>query len=114
MEVCRLGRTGLKVSRIGFGGMSIQDVYNVTKKQAIAAVNKTLDLGVNFIDTARVYPGSEEKIGAVMKNRRDECYLSSRSPEMGYKGMREWSAIIIRDLAISVDFPGETEQLVKN
>jgi len=77
----------MEVSRIGFGGMTIP---HVSKKQAVATVHKALDLGVNFLDTARVYGDgdSESKIGEVMKTRRDECYLSSRSPKMDYEGMK--------------------------
>lgn len=87
METRRLGRTDLQVSRIGFGGMTIP---KVDKKQAVATVHRALDLGVNFLDTARAYGrgDSEEKIGEVMRTRRDECYLSSRSPEMDYEGMK--------------------------
>ncbi len=85
MERRRLGRTGLQVSRIGFGGMTIP---GVSKKQAVATVHKALDLGINFVDTARAYGDSEEKIGEVMKTRREECYLSSRSPEWDYEGMK--------------------------
>ncbi len=88
MERRRLGRTGLEVSRIGFGGMTIP---HVDREQAVATVHKALDLGVNFLDTARAYGNgdSESKIGDVMKTRRDECYLSSRSPRMDYQGMKE-------------------------
>ena len=85
MEKRRLGRTDLEVSRIGFGGMTIPDV---SQKQAVATVHKALDLGINFVDTARIYGDSEAKIGKVMKTRRDECYLSSRSPEWDYEGMK--------------------------
>jgi uncharacterized protein len=86
MERRILGRTELEVSRIGFGGMTIP---HVSKQQAVATVHKALDLGVNFLDTARSYGhgDSEAKIGEVMKTRRDECYLSSRSPKMDYEGM---------------------------
>ena len=88
METRRLGRTGLQVSRIGFGGMTIPQVE---KPQAVETVHKALDLGVNFVDMARSYGrgDSEDKIGEVMKTRRDECYLSSRSPKMDYEGMKQ-------------------------
>ena len=85
MERRRLGRTGLEVTRIGFGGMTIP---GVSKEQAVVTVHKALDLGINFVDTARAYGDSEAKIGEVMKTRRDECYLSSRSPQWDYEGMK--------------------------
>ncbi len=87
MEIRRLGRTELEVSRIGFGGMTIPQV---SKKEAVATLHRALDLGVNFVDMARSYGqgDSEDKIGEVMKTRRDECYLSSRSPKRDYEGMK--------------------------
>jgi len=77
VEKRRLGRTEIMASRLGFGGMTIP---RVSREQAIATVHKALDLGVNFIDTATGYGKgeSEERIGEVMKTRREECYLSSR------------------------------------
>ncbi len=88
METRRLGKTGMQVARIGFGGMTIP---KVSVDQAVATLNRALDLGVNFIDTARAYGkgDSERKIGRVMKYRRNEVYLSSRSPDMSYKGMKK-------------------------
>ena len=87
METRRLGKTGMQVARIGFGGMTIP---KVSVGQAVATLNRALDLGVNFVDTARLYGkgDSERKIGRVMKYRRSEVYLSSRSPEMSYEGMK--------------------------
>ncbi len=86
MEVRTLGKTGVDVTRIGFGGMTIP---NVGVEQAVATVNKTIDLGVNFLDTARAYGDSEHKIGRVMKTRRSEVHLSSRSPDLTYEGMKK-------------------------
>jgi predicted aldo/keto reductase-like oxidoreductase len=86
VELRRLGRTDLKVARIGFGGMTIP---HVSVEQTAATVNRALDLGVNFVDTARAYGDSEEKIGQVMKTRRQECFLSSRSPKTDYEGMKQ-------------------------
>ena len=93
MEVRRLGRTELQVKRIGFGGMTIP---KVSLEQAVATVNRALDLGVNFVDTAMAYGDSQHKIGQVMMSRREECYLSSRSTHMDYEGMK-------RDIAASLE-----------
>ena len=71
-----LGKTGLKVSIIGFGGIKLP---KIKEDEAIRILNRAVDLGVNFIDTARVYGDSEKKIGLALKSRRDEIYLSSRS-----------------------------------
>jgi predicted aldo/keto reductase-like oxidoreductase len=68
-----LGKTGLKVSILGFGGIPIR---LVSEKEAVAVVNRALDLGVNFIHTSVTYGDSANKIGLVMKERRDDCFLA--------------------------------------
>ena len=52
------GNTGLKVSALGFGAREIGD-YEVSEKDSETILNKVLDLGINFIDTARGYYASE-------------------------------------------------------
>ena len=76
MEKIRLGKTGLMVNRIGFGGIPIQ---RLTDDEAVAVVRKCLDLGVNFLDTANGYSVSEERIGKAIKGRRDEVYIATKS-----------------------------------
>jgi len=68
-----LGQTGLKVSILGFGGIPIR---RVDERNAIAVVNRALDLGVNLIHTSITYGDSACKIGKVMKERRDDCFLA--------------------------------------
>lgn len=78
MERVRLGKTSLMVSRVGLGGIPIM---RLNKEEAIKVVQKALDLGINFIDTAREYGDSEEKIGQAIKGRkREEILISSKSP----------------------------------
>ncbi|MDD2554303.1 MAG: aldo/keto reductase [Desulfotomaculaceae bacterium] len=76
MEYRTLGKTGLRVSATGFGGIPIQRVSAV---EAATIVNKALDLGINFFDTARGYTDSEEKLGAVLKLRREEAVVVTKS-----------------------------------
>ena len=68
-----LGKTGLKVSILGFGGIPIM---RVSEKEAVSVVNRALDLGVNFIHTSVTYGDSAHKIGQVMNARRNECFLA--------------------------------------
>ncbi len=75
MESRVLGRTGLTVSRLGYGGIKLP---GISEEEAAACVNRAIDLGVNFIDTARCYGDSEAKIGRVMAKRRDEVVLASK------------------------------------
>lgn len=80
MERVRLGKTSLMVSRVGLGGIPIM---RLSKEEAIKVVQKALDLGINFIDTAREYGDSEEKIGQAIKGRkREEIIISSKSPAL--------------------------------
>ena len=76
MEYRVLGKTGLKVSVVGFGGIPIQRVSAV---EAHGIVNRALDLGINFFDTARGYTDSEEKLGAALKARRNEAVIATKS-----------------------------------
>ncbi|WEU40883.1 MAG: aldo/keto reductase [Candidatus Odinarchaeum yellowstonii] len=71
-----LGRTGLTVSVIGFGGIPIQ---RVSVEDAVRIIRRALQLGVNFIDTARVYTDSELKIGLALKNYDNKCVVASKS-----------------------------------
>jgi aryl-alcohol dehydrogenase-like predicted oxidoreductase len=76
-----LGRTGLKVTRLGFGGWELRDAARgraVTEDAARAVLNGALDAGINFIDTAPDYGTSEELIGKYISGRRDEYYLASK------------------------------------
>ena len=75
MQKIRLGKTGLMVSRVGMGGIPIQ---RPPMEEAVQIINRALDLGVNFIDTANGYGDSEERIGRGIEGRRDEVILSTK------------------------------------
>lgn len=71
-------------NRIGFGGDFL--VKNKTEKEHIEVLNKAIDIGINFFDTAEVYSNgeSEKLIGKVVKNNRNNILLSTKfSPENG-------------------------------
>jgi uncharacterized protein len=76
MEKRVLGRTGLKVTAISFGGLPMQ---RCTLDEAGPVLHAALDAGINFIDTARAYTDSEEKIGRHIATRRSEYYLATKS-----------------------------------
>lgn len=77
-----LGRTGARVSILAFGGGSRFLMYK-DDDSAIAAVNRALDLGITYIDTAADYGHgkSEERIGQVMKTRRKQVWLATKVDE---------------------------------
>jgi len=86
MERGTLGRTGLDVTRIGFGGIPIQ---RLSLDEAVAVVRRALDLGVGLIDTARVYTDSEEKIGAALKGRSQYPVLITKTYSRDADGARK-------------------------
>lgn len=95
MQYRVLGRTGLRVSEIGFGGayLGIPNYIEAwdprdpqSQTQVVAALDCALDLGLNYLDTAEGYGDgiSEEILGRVIARRRSECVVatkvSSRDP----------------------------------
>lgn len=76
MEAIRLGRTNLKVSRVGFGGIPIQ---RVCEEDATTVIRRAFELGVTFFDTANGYGTSEERIGRALAGRRQEVFLATKT-----------------------------------
>jgi aryl-alcohol dehydrogenase-like predicted oxidoreductase len=76
-----LGRTGLEVTTLGYGAMSLDDRFGRTVSEAEASevLNAALDAGINFIDTAPDYGPSEEMIGQAIAHRRDEFILATKA-----------------------------------
>lgn len=88
MEYRTLGKTGLKVSEIGFGAWAIGgDAWGpVEDQQSIQAMNYAFELGVNFFDTADVYGNghSEKLVKELIKDKRDQIILSTKGGLMGH------------------------------
>lgn len=82
-----LGRTGHQVSLFSLGGQATIERPG-RDGQAAEIINRALDLGVNFIDTAPRYGNgtSERYIGRVMRERRDEVFLATKSHDYTYEG----------------------------
>ncbi|REE88934.1 aryl-alcohol dehydrogenase-like predicted oxidoreductase [Paenibacillus taihuensis] len=83
MQKAVLGRTGLEVTKLGFGAMEIRGPRiwggrSVTEGEADRILNAVLDAGINFIDTAYDYGLSEEYIGRFISKRRDEYILATK------------------------------------
>ncbi len=73
-----LGKSGLEVSAVGFGGIPIQ---RLTDDEAQGVLRRALDLGVTFIDTAHGYSDSQKKIGLALEGRdRASVVIASKSP----------------------------------
>ena len=76
MEYRILGKTGLKISRVGFGGIPIQKVDG---EQTKTLLHYLMEQGVNYIDTARGYTVSEEYIGYALQGIRDRFVVATKS-----------------------------------
>jgi len=76
MEQRTLGKTGLKVTMLGFGGIPIQ---RVPGPEAHKIIETCIEEGINFFDTARAYTDSEEKIGRAIRGKRGKVVLASKS-----------------------------------
>lgn len=81
MEYATLGRTGLTVSRAGFGGGGIGQVWGpTTEAEAIRSVHRALDLGITFFDVAPAYGDgkAEETLGQALQGRREPVVIATK------------------------------------
>lgn len=90
MEYRVLGKTGLKVSALGFGGAEI-GFFNEDQAVADALLNSAVDAGLNFVDTAAAYWTSEELIGTALGSRRKEIVLASKCGAVDGFSSSDWS-----------------------
>jgi aryl-alcohol dehydrogenase-like predicted oxidoreductase len=116
MRYRRLGRTGIEVSEIGFGGWGIGGEWGgQDDEKALRALKRALDLGVTFFDTAMAYGGghSERLIGQAVAGVRDRVVIATKiSPRT-----KRWP--VLPDEPVSETFPADwivecTEQSLRN
>ena len=81
-----LGDTGLEAYQLGFGGIPIQ---RVGEDHAVETVVHALERGMDFIDTARMYTTSEERIGKALKQSGKKVVLATKTPQKTYEGARK-------------------------
>lgn len=92
MEKRLFGKTGLQVSVLGFGGAPI-GFLQTEQKEVAGVLNQLLDAGVNLIDTAAMYRGSEALIGKAVGHRRGEFVLVSKcGAGLESEPSTDWSA----------------------
>jgi aryl-alcohol dehydrogenase-like predicted oxidoreductase len=84
MEYRKLGRTGFEVSEIGYGawGIGKSGWIGANDEESLQALQKAIDLGLNFIDTALAYGDghSEELVGQVARDQSKRIYISTKIP----------------------------------
>ena len=96
MDKILFGSTGLKVSKIAFGGIPIM---RLSKVEAVKVVKDVLSMGINFIDTANGYGDSEEKIGEAIKDfSREELIISSKSEARDKKDFLQYIDLSLKRL----------------
>src|SRR5579864_2095771 len=102
MPARNLGKTGYKVGIFSLGGQSsLEKPHN--EAVAVPIIERALDLGVNYIDTSSIYGGperwSEQYVGKVMKHRRGDAFLATKTKERtrdGSKRMIETSLKLLQ------------------
>jgi aryl-alcohol dehydrogenase-like predicted oxidoreductase len=81
MERKALGKSGLKVSRMGLGCMGMSEFYGSgDERESIRTIHRSLEMGINFLDTADVYGlgRNEELVGKAIRDRRDKAVLATK------------------------------------
>ncbi len=102
MQYRVLGRTGLKVSEIGFGCWGIGGGWGKHDRETVkAALLTAFELGINFYDTAYVYGDSEQILGEVFRGKRDQVIIASKIPPKTFR----WP--VYDDEPIETTFPAD-------
>lgn len=81
----RLGKTEANVTILGLGGEGVLRTYG-REKDAVDLISAALDLGINYMESARAYSGSEKYFGEALKGRRDKVFLATKSHARDKKG----------------------------
>lgn len=87
MQYRTLGKTGLRVSEIGYGGGRVRPEHDINA--LVNMIHYAIDRGVNYIDTAPTYGGgiSETVIGKAISDRRDSCILATKTEALDPDGI---------------------------
>ena len=102
MNYRKLGKTGLAVSEIGFGSWGMGGGWGIQNdSEAVGALRRAIDLGVNFFDTALLYGSghSEQLIGQVVGDIRDRVIIATKIPPKNH------SQLLMDDVPIAEAFP---------
>ena len=89
MQYRTLGKTGLSVSEIGYGGGRVRPEHD--EKSLVNMIHYAIDQGVNYIDTAPTYGGgySETVIGKAIADRRGACIVATKTEALDPDGIAD-------------------------
>merc|ERR1719487_1344899 len=92
MKYRLLGKTGLKVSRLGFGGTAFSGFYTKDRKNDFEAIHRALELGINYFDVAPWYTNSQATFGSVLSQYdRNKYYIATKIGRYQEKEMFDFS-----------------------
>jgi L-galactose dehydrogenase len=86
MEYRELGRTGLRVSVVGYGTAPLGDMFGANEEDAaLRSAHRALDAGINFFDSSPFYGSglAEERLGKVLRGRRDKIIIGTKAGRYG-------------------------------
>ena len=95
MDKVVLGKTGIEVTRLGFGGIPIQ---RSDERQAVDTVIHALHKGIDFIDTSRAYTTSERRIGMALRESGKSAILATKSLEQKADAIRRDIDVSLKEL----------------
>ena len=95
MQYVNLGKTGIRISRLGFGGIPIQRIDAEGTRKLFLQMKEA---GINFVDTARGYTVSEEYIGQALEGMREDFVLATKSMSRDKEGMARDIDISLKNL----------------
>jgi aryl-alcohol dehydrogenase-like predicted oxidoreductase len=88
MQTRPFGRTGKSFPILSFGGQRIVDEHNCTQEDAVRILNRALDGGIRYFDTAWAYSNgqAEQRLGLVAKERRAEMWIATKTTDTSRDG----------------------------
>lgn len=93
----RLGKTGVEVTILGLGGEGILRTFG-HERESTALIDRAIDLGITYCESARAYSGSEAYYGSALRERRSEVFLTSKSHARDKKGALEHLHVTLRNM----------------
>ncbi|HYQ47596.1 MAG TPA: aldo/keto reductase [Thermodesulfovibrionales bacterium] len=92
-----LGKTGVEVTILGLGGEGVLRTFG-REDEAYRLINRALDLGINYFESARAYAGSEAYYGLALRERRNDIFLTSKSHARDRQGALDHLTETLRNM----------------